>query len=781
MATKVFKIPTLVGLRWTKETFIPTPGYNSLPPDQEIDYTSYATPIQRDDTAFPVLICLSDYPDMLLQFFNSDTLAVIATPTLTATASSLIGQTFLQYLAVVDFAGFPTGWCFGRVSFDTNAPATIAGSLTESLSPFIDGNLILFLNGVETDLTTSGQTFNGQLAAGKSYTFVAQSIEAGSAANPRLRLTVKKNGVTIFDKSIVCDAGVTQITYSGIAQPGAAYTATVVTEDTAVVITPINISDSAAVIPTLESWITCPVDVQDEHSETMLFQYQNSENDNDVLWTPGDIILQMRVEANMVGGYQPKSNRESFEDQRFNPTLLNGIEYDMYTLYLLGAGGPDWIIRKLNHIFANCDQVKIDYEFYVATNGNEFKLTRPNGTWDREAMAEIDLQIVPGFTFGQLTAGTVPQGDLVVIRKVWPPLAVQAAIAGSFSIVGIFTVNSTIDYVQVFNFGFDEFIMKLGTSPGANDIGQLEIGTPNEDDSVDLMGVYDVGEPFNESVTVYVTVPDGVNIKCLFVYDQLDSPVLNPAMPVGAALPQGTVAFYKELAAGYFTRDWDIATGFGQAGSLYEGCQILDQGAGKVLQAWDRLNNDVANPGGSRGTPGIGGANEVGASVSAPITVSANAGIGAVAILVNALTQPIPSGAILKLKTGTGQTFVTLTAAASIGDTSLTVTALTSAVNTSAVYNAIGLVGGNEILIPRTALPNEGLSMFTSDVNDTNGDTPGPTDEVARAASDGRPLSYEARRGPTGNANVGVTGPMGAGASLSIQNDGLILLCYVKL
>lgn len=713
MATKIFKIPTLNGFRWTEETFVPTPGYNSLPPEQEIDYTSYAAPIQKNDTEFPALICLSDYPDMLLEFINSDTQAVIDTPALIPTASSLIGQTFLQYLAVVNFSAFPTGWCFGRVSYDSNPAAQISCLLNELVSPFIDGNIQAKVDGtIVVNIVVSDPSPTVVSATqGLSYSFEAYAVLISSALNPRIRLTVSKtvNGVTtvIFDKSEV-QTDTSSIVYTGILQPGAKYSAIVKTEDTAVVVAPINISDNTPVIPNIKSWITCPIDVQEEHPETMLVQYQNSENDNDVLWTPGNIILKMRVESNMVGGYQPKSVRESFEDQRYDPTLLHGIEFDVYTLYILGAGGPDWIIKKLNHIFANCDQVKIDYKFYVCTNGNEFKLTRPNGTWDREAMAEIDLQIVPDFEFGQLTAGTVPQGDLVVIRKVWPPLAVQAAIAASFSVVGIFTVNSTIDYLQVFNFGFDTFDLKLGTTPGANDIRQLRIGEPNPDTSIDLMGVYNVGVPFDESTTVYVTVPDGVNLKVLFVYDQLDSPVLNPVIPVGTNLPQGTVTFYKELVAGYFTRDWDIATGFGQAGSLYEGCQILDQASGKVLQAWNRLNNDVTNPDGSRGVPGVGGANEIGA--------------------------------------GAG-----------------------------------GITTGNEINIPKVALPAEGLNMFTTDVNNTNGDTPGPDDAVARAASDGHPLSYEIRRGVSAPATLGLTAPMGAGASLSIQNDGLIMLCYVKL
>lgn len=482
MSNKIFYIPGLNGIRYTNEFPTLDSNLNSLPADSEIDLQSYAIPIQQTDTEFPALICLSDYDDLVLEFFVSATNQSLGVQTLGATDSSIVGETFLQYLAIVDFSTFPVGWCYGRVSYTDDDD------------------------------------------------------------NP-------------------------------------------------------------------QSWITCPIDVQANHPTTQLIQYQNSENTESVLFFPANIILQMRIDGNFTGGYQPKANTQTFEDQEYSPVLLNGFNYDIYTHYIGGGDAvqiPDWVIKKLNLIWQKCDQVKIDYEFYVVSG--DFKIERPQYTPCRNGFnVQLDLQIVPGYQFGQLIAGTTPTGDLIVVRKVWP-VAPFSNFTGKFAVNGIFTQYTTLDYLQTINYNADTFDLKLGTSLGANDILETEIGTPNADASIELIETHTFRKGLNVATTVYCTIPDGVNIKALFIYDQLDAPPLN-IPTVGGGVPQGMIGFYKELVAGYFTRDWDITTGLGQVGSAWEGYQIYDEAAGKVLVPWDRTTTD---PDLGRGTPGITGALEVG-------------------------------------------------------------------------------------------------------------------------------------------------------------------------
>jgi hypothetical protein len=625
----VFYIPGLNGLRWTLETFTPTPNLNSLPADLEIDQQSYAVPIQKTDTEFPALVLLSDFPTMVLEFLTCQN-KHISYEALAPTSSSLVNQSFLQYLATVNFGAFPIGRCYGRVTYDSNIPAILNGKLTEDISPLVDGILDVKVNGVtQYQITTTGtNTVNAN--AGLSYTFTALSAVPSVAVNPRIRLTVTKTvnnvATVIYDKSEV-QTGANNFTYSGVAQPGATYLGYIVTEDTAVVVAPINIVDTVAVTPNPVSWISCPVDVQQVHPLTQLFQYSGSKNKESVLFNlnPGKLILQTRIEANMIGGYEPVSDRTDYLDQPYNLVLLNGFNSDIYTNYYTGyeLQIPNWRIQQLSLIWAQCDEVKIDYDFYVAKD--DIKFERPEGTTNRNAYnANQKIQIVKGYQFGQLTAGTTPTGDLIVVRKTWPAKAPFNDFATSFVISGVFTAYSVLDYFETVNSALATFILKVGITAGGNEIYEGEIGTPNADTSIELRETHRPLYPFNGATNVYVTIPAGIVIKFIPTYDQLDSAPVVSGGGTGKVGRQGTACYYKELVAGYFTRDWNIATGLGQIGSEYEGCQIIDQAANRVIQAWNRLNNDTVNPTGSRGTPGVAGANQVGVAGNSLTIVQAN-------------------------------------------------------------------------------------------------------------------------------------------------------------
>jgi hypothetical protein len=289
-----------------------------------------------------------------------------------------------------------------------------------------------------------------------------------------------------------------------------------------------------------------------------------------------------------------------------------------------------------------------------------------------------------------------------VVRKTWPAKAPFNDFATSFVISGVFTAYSVLDYFETVNSALATFILKVGITLGGNEIYEGEIGTPNADLSVELRETHRPLYPFNAAVNVYVTIPVGIVIKFIPTYDQLDSAPVVSGGGNGKVGRQGTACYYKELVAGYFTRDWDIATGLGQIGSEYEGCQILDQAAGRVIQAWDRLTVDPTK---GRGTPGVGGALQVG-------------------------------------------------------------------------------LPGNELTLVRNNLPAVGLNMFTSQSNDTPGDSPDSTQPCALSAdppSNAQPRkAYTINKGTT-TPERGVTANMGSGVAIDITNDGLIYLFYIQL
>lgn len=594
----VFRIPLANGLRWTPEQIDIDPRYNTLPFDSLIDEQSYAQPWQTLDN--PPIHLLSDFIDITCDFFTCNNVHQ-ANFAVAALVNSLQQQTFLPYKAICDFTGFAPGQYYGRIGYDGNLPSSYSVTLNKLLSPLIDGNLRVKDNGGLIRTLLFNETVTGQIIAGHTYSYEAYSTVTSTAANPRIRLTVTKDGVVIFDQSAV-QTNTSSIIYTGIAQPGSIYTAKVTTEDTSAVVTPINIADATAVPVNRKSWRSCPIDVQDSHPETMLYQYTNSYNKNDIIFTGGTgrEILLLRVEAN-IRNFQPKSQKQSFNDQEYDGTLLSGITYRTHINWVGGTGIPDWVIDKLNLIFS-FDSVKIDTTYYEVTE--DFKGEREQYQLNQDGRWQLPVQEIPGDPGESYQPGVDPTGDLIVIRKVWPP-APFPNFSASFFITGIFNQYSNLDTLVVYNYGLNTFIMKIGTSAGENDIAELEIGTPNADTSIDLISNHDIGQGFNVPTTIFVTMPNSIDIKALFVYDQLDNPALNSPAPTSGGMVQGQVSMYKELVNGYFTRDWDIATGLGKVGSLYEGCQILDEYAGKVAIGWDRTKVDPAEARGSEvGNPG---------------------------------------------------------------------------------------------------------------------------------------------------------------------------------
>jgi hypothetical protein len=122
-------------------------------------------------------------------------------------------------------------------------------ALTYATIPtFIDGHLQLKENGVVVpggDIVFPGTgllTFN----AGSAYSCEAYSLVTSSAPNPKLRLTVIKDDVVIFDEQIVHFAGAS-IVKTGIVQPGSVYRFVVDALDTTDPVTSIDIADNTPV------------------------------------------------------------------------------------------------------------------------------------------------------------------------------------------------------------------------------------------------------------------------------------------------------------------------------------------------------------------------------------------------------------------------------------------------------------------------------------------------------------------------------------------------------
>lgn len=137
-----------------------------------------------------------------------------------------------------------------NIYYNTNGEkAFITQTLAENPDPFIDAGVQPKQNGIVppgTRLDFSGSnSFYG--TAGANYEFEAYVEMATSSPTPRVRMTIIKDGVTIFDKSAVANVGAS-IKKFGIFQPGANYQVTVTTDQSSAVITTIDLPDNNPVV-----------------------------------------------------------------------------------------------------------------------------------------------------------------------------------------------------------------------------------------------------------------------------------------------------------------------------------------------------------------------------------------------------------------------------------------------------------------------------------------------------------------------------------------------------
>jgi len=329
-------------------------------------------------------------------------------------------------------------------------------------------------------------------------------------------------------------------------------------------------------------WRTPPIDVKNEHLDTILFEYTDVVNRLGVIFDT-KIEFNFRVEG-ILRNYQPSSSDEDYVDQKYNSISLNSIPYRVFDLFI-GAFGvqqyPDWLIEKLNFIFA-CKLKKIEGEYYNKADGAKFEVTRPTQKDDR-GYPKITVIQDENLGIQEYKTGDEPIGDLIVVRKSYK---VGDNISTNQVVAGVFTDNTTLCRIDLWNYGMDAFTLVI--DDGTDVLGSFEIDGTNLTEALELVKI------FNSPKDLNLTGIVGTDLKIYLVYDQLDAPVLNPVSGEGVYMPKTIYTYYEE-APGDVDNDWNVATGQGQPDTQFEGCVMLgtngtDDIADMVLLNWDRLN-----------------------------------------------------------------------------------------------------------------------------------------------------------------------------------------------
>lgn len=299
---------------------------------------------------------------------------------------------------------------------------------------------------------------------------------------------------------------------------------------------------------------------------TLVFQYTNSYNNFSAIFSTG-IVFCFVCEGN-IADFSPAFEDIIYNDQESNVTKLNAIPRREFTLYVGSARGfggvPPWVGDKINWIMA-CDQIQIDGFYYQNTSGSKWEIARADQTGQNNFIGlKITIIEVINLFLQQYQPGFNPAGSIQVITRDLKYLANSADI----TIPGIFTANSVLRYIIIFNLGGDVFTVSAGTAAdGSAPITAdfVTTGIPKE--------FWYINEPFNGVATLYLQGLAGTNCNIWLVYDQMDAPFIAPITSM-AKFAKGTLYMYEEVTVGDFEIHWNVGTGAGNPGTDYAGCVL---------------------------------------------------------------------------------------------------------------------------------------------------------------------------------------------------------------
>lgn len=165
-------------------------------------------------------------------------------------------------------------------------------------------------------------------------------------------------------------------------------------------------------------YISEPFNVQKYHEETVLLEYQNSYNDQNVLFEQSGITFRLRVHG-AITEVTPKAKVETYEDQPLNQTLLSGVPYREYKLVIGGNGKqiPDYMADKINRALC-CDSFKVEGHSYTVMDKGSLEPSRtknyPLSEWSitlRDSSNIDSLEIDYGATFDYVLFDNFVHGE----------------------------------------------------------------------------------------------------------------------------------------------------------------------------------------------------------------------------------------------------------------------------------------------------------------------------------------------------------------------------------
>lgn len=158
-------------------------------------------------------------------------------------------------------------------------------------------------------------------------------------------------------------------------------------------------------------YISEPINSKAAWDRTLLFEYKNSYNDQDVAWTATGITMKFRCEAD-IQNYEFPRDRAAYVNQTRDVSNLSGVPYNRAELIIGEAPGvAPYIVDILNRIFC-CDYIKVSDLLIQSDEGSKWEINRIKGY----PLIGAQIDIVPAINrTSQQSADTTPLSTGIVM------------------------------------------------------------------------------------------------------------------------------------------------------------------------------------------------------------------------------------------------------------------------------------------------------------------------------------------------------------------------------
>ena len=320
------------------------------------------------------------------------------------------------------------------------------------------------------------------------------------------------------------------------------------------------------------------ISVKTKHENTLLFRYQNSENNFGIVFDTG-IQFYLRVEGT-IQNYTPKSDDVVYTDQLKNATKLFGLPYNVFTLFVGSPRGVDDFMLDLVNRLSSCDMIQINGIWYEKTEGAEWEVERV----DNYAWGVMSTEIMPAQNtmLERLAVDeTLNEDEYMIIQRFSNNFMNNSETA--ITIEDTFFKNVVLNYIAVYRKSIP-YTLKVGITPGGSEVAEVLIEN--------LIHTVNIMHKFNDLQTLYLSGMSGES-DISVVWDRVDK-IFKPNM--GETTPAETLGKGATIMWQGTVEDLEIqfnlVSGVAKIGSDWVGWCISDgQNAtinmsGKVALGW---------------------------------------------------------------------------------------------------------------------------------------------------------------------------------------------------